>query len=52
MRFLDIERGIYKSQREVLHAALRLLSEHHMKLEAEWLNFSFSVVGSGGVGAF
>ncbi len=29
-----IERGIYKNQKEVISAALRLLAEHHMQLES------------------
>ena len=30
-----IERGIYKTQKEVVSAAVRLLAEHHMELEAK-----------------
>lgn len=30
-----IERGLYKSQKDVLSAAIRLLAEHHMELEAK-----------------
>jgi Arc/MetJ-type ribon-helix-helix transcriptional regulator len=29
-----IERGLYKSQKDVISAAIRLLAEHHMELEA------------------
>lgn len=30
-----IERGLYKNQKEVVSAALRLLAERHMELEAK-----------------
>ncbi len=30
-----IERGLYKTQKEVVSAAVRLLAEHHMELEAK-----------------
>jgi len=30
-----IERGLYKSQKDVISAAVRLLAEHHMELEAK-----------------
>lgn len=33
-----IERGLYKSQKDVISAAVRLLAEHHMELEAKAQN--------------
>jgi len=30
-----IERGLYKSPKEVISAAIRLLAEHHMELETK-----------------
>ena len=29
-----IERGLYRNQKDVISAAIRLLAEHHMELEA------------------